>query len=110
MNYSYPSDITREKFNTVASTLEGARKHTKPRTLDLYDIFNALLYVVNTGCQWRSLPSDYPKWRSVHNYFSIWSKKKSNEEESVLDKVLKKISRRRAYQKWQKTLYEHGYC
>jgi len=59
----YTSQITREQFNKIAPILEGAKKKTKPRKLDLYDIFNGLLYVVNTGCQWRNIPKDYPSWK-----------------------------------------------
>ena len=86
----YPSDITREQYNKIASILEGARKKTKPRKHDLYDIFNGLLYVIRTGCQWRALPKDYPKWRSVHEYFRIWSNIAEGEKESILAQVLKK--------------------
>ncbi|WP_143441456.1 transposase, partial [Lacticaseibacillus paracasei] len=25
---------------------------------DLYDVFNAILYSLTTGCQWRELPHD----------------------------------------------------
>ena len=32
-----------------------------------------MLYLLRTGCQWRALPSDFPKWRTVHSYFAIWS-------------------------------------
>ena len=105
----YPSDITKVQFNKIAPLLEGARKKTKPRTLDLYDIFNGLLYVVTTGCQWRALPKDYPKWKSVHYYFRVWSEL-DNKKTSVLEEVLKKIGQRRAYEKWQKALNDHGYC
>ncbi len=107
---TYPSDITRVQFNRIAPLLEEVRKTTKPRTLDLYKVFNGLLYVVNTGCQWRALPKDYPKWSSVHTYFSIWSEVPKGKTESVLTQVLKKISRRGAYQEWQKALHNHGYC
>jgi len=105
----YTSQITREQFNKIAPILEGAKKKTKPRKLDLYDIFNGLLYVVNTGCQWRNIPKDYPSWKITYYYFTVWTKKKG-EEESVLDKVLKKIGHTRAYTKWKKTMYQHGYC
>lgn len=37
---------------------------------------DALLYIVRTGCQWRNLPSCFPKWQSVYWYFNRW--KKSN--------------------------------
>jgi len=74
----------------------------------LYDVFNALLYVVTTGCQWRALPKDYPKWKSVHYYFKIWTE--DNKKTSTLEEVLKKISKVRAYKKWQKMLNDYGYC
>lgn len=107
---SYPSDITRAQFRVIAPILERARKRTRPRTVDLYDIFNALLYVQRTGCQWRALPKDYPKFTTVHRYFRIWSTTLADKNETILDRVLKKIGRRRAYETWQKTLHEHGYC
>ena len=106
----YPSDISRTQFNTILPLLEGARRKTKPRTIDLYDVFNGLLYVMKTACQWRALPHDYPKWRTVHEYFRIWSEEPKEGGESILTQVLKKIGRRRTYEAWQKLLNEHGYC
>ena len=106
---SYPSDITREQFDKIAPILEKTKKTTRPRTLDLYDVFNAVLYINHTNCQWRALPKDYPKWRSVHYYFQIWSRL-NEKNTSTLQEVLKKIGRYGAYQKWQKTLHDHGYC
>lgn len=105
----YPSDITRAQFNRIAPLLEGARKKTKPRRYDLYKVFNGLLYVNKTACQWRALPHDYPKWRTVHQYFLIWSETRHGSDETILSVVLKKIGRARAYQKWQEALHEHGY-
>jgi len=105
---SYPSDISREQFEAIRPLLESARKKTKPRTLDLHEVFNALLYVVKTGCQWRALPRDYPKFGTVHKYFRIWSKQ-DDAGESILAQVLKKTGSERAYQKWQKSLHAHGY-
>jgi transposase len=98
---SYPSDISRAQFKKIRSLLEAARKHTRPRTLDLHDVFNALLYVMKTGCQWRALPKDYPDYRSVHHYFRIWSEVPEGHKETALERVLKKIGRAGAYKKWQ---------
>ena len=39
MSHSYPSDISREQFARILPTLEAARRRTKPRTVDLYDVF-----------------------------------------------------------------------
>ena len=93
----YPSDLTREQFEAIRLLLEGARKKTKPRQVELYWVFNAVLYLLKTGCQWRMLPKEYPKWRTVHEYFTVWRKKPSNSEPSLLEEVLKKISWRGPY-------------
>jgi transposase len=90
MRTKYPSDITRKQFQKIRPLLEKARKKTKPRILDLYDVFCGVLYVLKSGCQWRMLPSDFPKWRSVYSYFQIWSKEEEGKE-SILDQALKKI-------------------
>jgi len=99
MRRIYPSDISRKQFELIKPMLENARKKTKPRELDLYDVFCAVLYVLKSGCQWRMLPSDFPKWRSVHNYFQIWSKQTKNGQ-STLEQILKKISWRGPFQQW----------
>jgi hypothetical protein len=69
----YPSDVIREQFERVRSLFEGVRKRTKLRTVDLYEVFNAVLYLLKSGCQWRMLPDGFPKWRTVHSYFAKWS-------------------------------------
>ncbi|VDH10828.1 transposase, tnp4 [Lactiplantibacillus plantarum] len=64
--HHYSSDISREQFELIRTDLEGIRKRTKPRKVDLYDIFCALLYTLKNGCVWRDLPSDFPKWETVY--------------------------------------------
>ena len=88
MRKGYPSDIKREQFEVIRPLLEGARKKTAPRKVDLYEVFCAVLYLLRTGCQWRALPSDFPKWRTVHSYFAIWSEPR--EGGSLLEQALKK--------------------
>lgn len=56
----YPSNISRAQFALIQPDLENFRKHTRPRRYDLYDVFNAILYSLTTGCQWRELPHDFP--------------------------------------------------
>ncbi|AXY11245.1 hypothetical protein CUC43_31855 (plasmid) [Bacillus thuringiensis LM1212] len=46
---SYPSDISREKFEMIREELETFSKRTSPRNYDLHDVFNALLYVLSTS-------------------------------------------------------------
>ena len=89
--HHYPSDITREQFELIRKELEGAKKKTRPRKTDLYDVFCAVLYIVKGGIQWRMLPSDFPKWQLVYYYYSIW-KQPDDDGVSLLDRLLKKIS------------------
>lgn len=96
MRKIYPSDITQEQFNTIREALEAAKKKTRPREVDLYDIYCAILYVLKSGCQWRMLPSDFPKWNNVYAYYQIWSEEKiinNTLHPSILEEVLKKNNR-----------------
>ena len=88
----YPSDVTREQFERIQPILESARRQTKPRILDLYEVFCAVLYVLKSGCQWRMLPEGFPRWRSVHAYFQIWSEERDGQP-SILETVLKNLVR-----------------
>lgn len=96
----YPSDISREQFDLIREDLEAARKQTRPRDVDLYDVFCGVLYCLKGGIQWRMLPKTYPKWQLCYYYFGVWSEKKDKTSESVLEQVLKKISRKNAYTRW----------
>ena len=88
---NYPSDITREQFEPIRELLESAKKRTKPRTVDLWEVFNGVLYVLKEGCRWRSLPKEYPKWRTVYDYFSKWKEVNPKKQKSILEQALKKI-------------------
>ena len=91
MSHSYPSDISREQFARVLPILLTARRRTKPRTVDLYDVFCGVLYVLKSGCQWRMLPADFPQWQTCYKYFRQWSERPDSEQPSILERVLKKI-------------------
>ena len=34
---------------------------------------NGILYVTKTGCQWRMLPPEFGRWKTVYGYFHRWS-------------------------------------
>jgi transposase len=91
MRQAYPSDVSREQFEIIRPLLESAKKVTHPRTIDLYDIFCAILYVLREGCRWRSLPHDFPKWQNVYKHFKMWSEPDENDR-SLLDRVQKNLS------------------
>ena len=85
----YPSDISREQFETIRSILESVRKRTKPRTVDLHAAFNAVLHVLKSGCQWRMLPEEFSHWVAVYSYFATWSAPQADRV-SALERALEK--------------------
>ena len=104
----YPSDITREQFEEIRSLLESSRKKTKPRQVDLFDIFNGILYLLKTGCQWEMLPSEFPNYKLCHYYFSQWKEEKEGKE-SILNRCLKKISWRGEKKQWTEREHKFSY-
>ena len=88
----YPTDITREQFAPVREMLETARRRTRPRKHDLYDVLCALLYFLETGVPWRSMPRDFPPWRTVHEYFTQWTIAPYSEA-SLLERALVLVGR-----------------
>jgi len=77
-----------------------ARKKTKLRRVDLYDVFYAVLYVLKNGCQWDMAPSDFPPKSTVSTYFKQWEEKLQEEEMSLLEQALKKSDWRSPYATW----------
>lgn len=37
------------------------------------EIWNAIFYLVKTGCQWRMLPSHFAPWELVYYYYRKWA-------------------------------------
>ena len=100
MPHAYPSDISREQFALILPILTSSRKQTNRRQVDLYDVFCAVLYVLKSGCQWRMLPADYPKWQTCYRYFAQWKRKPHDGSNSILEQVLKKIGWRGPATQW----------
>jgi transposase len=66
MNTSYPTNMSDSQWSAILSILNDKRK----RKHSLREIFNAIFYMLKTGCQWRMLPKDFPKWQLVYYYFN----------------------------------------
>lgn len=70
MNKIYPTDLTDNQWQYIEKTL---LFENRKRKYELKEIFNGIFYLVKTGCQWRMLPKEYPKWELVYYYFRKWS-------------------------------------
>jgi transposase len=68
----YASDLTDAEWALIAPFLPPPRPLGRPRSIDLREAVNAMLYLVTTGCQWRLLPGDFPPVSTVQRYFYDW--------------------------------------
>jgi transposase len=68
----YPTDLTDAQWRVLAPLLPAAKPGGRPRSADLREIVNAILYVARNGTTWRALPHDYPPWRTAYHYFRAW--------------------------------------
>ena len=112
MRKIYPSDITREQFEKILPLLESVRKKTRPRRVDLYNIFCGTLYVLKSGCQWNMLPAEFGNHKTVHKYFMQWNEEKKTgrkKQPSILEEILKKIRWRGSYIQWTERKNKHGH-
>lgn len=50
MRKPYPSDISRDQLDLIIEDLEEDKKMTRPREIDLYEVFCAILYRLKTAC------------------------------------------------------------
>ena len=62
----YTSDMSDSQWESVKEILkeENYRCVEEKR-----EQVNAVLYFVKTGCQWRNLPVDFPKWKTVYSFY-----------------------------------------
>jgi transposase len=68
----YASDLTDREWRLIAPHLPPPRRQGRPRTADLREVVNAILYMAASGCQWRLLPRDLPPPSTVQRYFYAW--------------------------------------
>lgn len=65
----YSTNLTDKQWQITEKILEP--KHRK-RKFSIRSIFDAVMYLVKTGCQWRMLPKDFPPYNTVYYYFNKW--------------------------------------
>ena len=74
MKKTYPSDLTDNQWNHIKELFETEKQRGRPTAIDLGKVVNGILFILASGCQWRYLPKEYPKWQSVYYHFRKWKK------------------------------------
>ncbi len=52
----YPSDLRDGEWVLIAPLIPPAKRGGRRREVDVREVMNGVLYVLETGCQWRALP------------------------------------------------------
>ena len=77
---AYPSDLSDEQWERIQPFIPAPKAGGRPRSVNMREIFNGILYLLRSGCSWRMLPNDFPPWGTVHYYYrrfrltGIWQK------------------------------------
>ena len=69
---SYKSDVADAEWEFLLPYLTLMREDAPQREHSLRDQFDAMRYVVKTGCQWDFLPHDFPPWTAVYQQARRW--------------------------------------
>jgi putative transposase len=70
----YPNDLTDQEWVILKPLIPPAKQGGRPRTANMREVLNAIIYVLKTGCQWDHLPHDFPPKGTVYHYFNTWRK------------------------------------
>lgn len=68
----YPSDLTDAEWALIEPHIPPAKRGGRRRAVDVREVLQGVLYVLETGCQWRHLPKNFPPRSTVWEYFDLW--------------------------------------
>ena len=66
---AYSTDLTDDQWSRVVQFIPPAKPGGRPRSVDMREVVNGILYLNRTGCAWRLLPHDLPPWGTVHWFY-----------------------------------------
>src|SRR5262249_57222098 len=71
----YPSDLTDEQWAIVAPLIPPPKSSPRgghPRTVDMREVLNTIVYLHRSGCQWDMLPHDVLPKSTVYDSCAQW--------------------------------------
>jgi putative transposase len=68
----YPTDLTDTQWAILEPLVPPSKHGGRPRTVNIREVINTILYLNRTGCQWDMLPHDLLPKSTVYEYFAQW--------------------------------------
>ncbi len=68
----YPTDLTPAQWKRIQDVLPSAKPGGRPRSVEVREVLNGILYVVGSGRSWRMMPKDLPPWSTCYDYYRKW--------------------------------------
>lgn len=72
MRSRYSTDLTDEQWTILEPLIPPARSGGRPRTIDMREVLNTILYQQRSGCQWDLIPHDLLPKSTAYDYFARW--------------------------------------
>ncbi|MFC4456109.1 IS5 family transposase [Deinococcus sonorensis] len=69
---AYASSLTDQEWALLEPLLPGPSSTGRKRVHAQRVLIDAMLYVLKTGCAWRLLPLNFPKWTTVYAQYRKW--------------------------------------
>ena len=66
------NDLTDPEWALIEPLIPRQGRMGRPRATDLRRVFDAIQYMLSSGCQWRLIPPCYPPFSTVQNHFYAW--------------------------------------
>ena len=89
----FETDVTDAEGAVVEPLLPPPSRLGRRRRTDLREVFNAIQFMLGTGCQWRASPACFPPFTTVQNYFYRWRADGTLERMLVVLRVLARAGR-----------------
>jgi putative transposase len=72
MREAYRTDLTDAQWKLIKPLIPPPKPGGRPRSTEMREVLNTLIYQDRTGCQWDLLPHDLLPKSTVWDYFATW--------------------------------------
>jgi putative transposase len=90
----YSTDLTDEQWRLIEPLIPPAKPGGRPRSTEIREVLNTLIYLDRTGCQWDLMPHDLLPKSTVYEYFSQW--RDDGTWQAILDALRQRVRREQA--------------